>query len=486
MYRQVKTPPDARISKIRDYEDRLSTIKNAVKEDSKLGAAASWEAKTDKRIQQNAVQQRFNDLRAQRAANLDERRQKLARLLHEEEQALKQELVNCQETPAQRRAGMADRARQMARKREAEREQLAAELKEQAFRDNCDPLKQRYSRQIMYKTAQEREHQIEEKLSQRIQEAEEQRQFDAMYEAERLKKEQRHFDDIRRLQENAGAVKCSLDAQVAAVQSRQQSEAQQEALEVHRMQQHWARLQEEAEAAERAERERLKLLADEVRQFNALKLMELTEQERQERAQDLTTLQEALAREAAEEAADLAASEAKRQSDAHYRQQLATMMAKEQADRGEQDAVIEAALKKQQAKEDAEWAAREAARKALMAEVAQIRQEQIAYKQHCKSLEKENQRFELLQIQEELQMLEKDKSSQAAEARKRALRQHLDVQTQMLAQAHLKAAEQEDKLHAAELARQSELRYMQRVAAAEQQQAPQMFYGRKKVEWFHP
>ena len=53
----------------------------------------------------------------------------------------------------------------------------------------------------------------------------------------------RHLDDIRRLQERAGAVKCSLDAQVATVQSRQQAEAQQEALEVQRMQQHWARLQ---------------------------------------------------------------------------------------------------------------------------------------------------------------------------------------------------------------------------------------------------
>jgi len=224
---QVKTPPDARILKIRDHEDRLSTIQNAVKvrmncciwslscstsrtevpvadaarwthefeclrgeacdanvfahshhntavplydeinhmcmssqEDSKLGAAAAWEAKTDKRIQQNAMQQRFDAFRAQRAANLDERRRKLAQLLHEEEQTLKQELMNCQETPAQRRAGMAERAREMARIREAEREQLAAELKEQAFRDNCDPLKERYSRQIVYKTAQEQKHQV--------------------------------------------------------------------------------------------------------------------------------------------------------------------------------------------------------------------------------------------------------------------------------------------------------------------------------------
>lgn len=42
-------------------------------------------------------------------------------------------------------------------------------------------------------------------------------------------------------------------------------------------------LQAEAEAAEVAERQRLQALAEEVKQFNTLKLMQLTEQERQER-----------------------------------------------------------------------------------------------------------------------------------------------------------------------------------------------------------
>lgn len=95
-------------------------------------------------------------------------------------------------------------------------------------------------------------------------------------------------------------------------------------------------------------------------------------------------LQEALAREAAEEAADTAAREAKRQAVLHYRQQLALMMAKEEKDRGEQDAMIEAALRHQQAKQDAEWAAREVARRRLMAEVGEIRRQQIAAKQQAK------------------------------------------------------------------------------------------------------
>jgi hypothetical protein len=103
----------------------------------------------------------------------------------------------------------------------------------------------------------------------------------------------------------------------------------------------------------------------------------------------------------------------------------------------------------------------------------------------CRSIEKEQQKLELLQVQEDLQSLGQEKAARAAEERKRALKQQLDVQTQMMAHMHLKNAEKEEKLHAAQLAVQSEQRYMQRVSAAEQQVAPQAFYGRKKVEWFH-
>lgn len=42
-------------------------------------------------------------------------------------------------------------------------------------------------------------------------------------------------------------------------------------------------MQAEANAAEAAERQRLQALAEEVKQFNELKLLQLTEQERQER-----------------------------------------------------------------------------------------------------------------------------------------------------------------------------------------------------------
>lgn len=53
----------------------------------------------------------------------------------------------------------------------------------------------------------------------------------------------RHEEDVRRQQKIVSEVKGSLDMQVAAVRERQLAEAQQDKLEVQRMQQHWAQLQ---------------------------------------------------------------------------------------------------------------------------------------------------------------------------------------------------------------------------------------------------
>lgn len=99
---------------------------------------------------------------------------------------------------------------------------------------------------------------------------------------------------------------------------------------------------------------------------------------------DLSILQEALRREAAEEAADVAARESKRAAVQAYRQQLAAMMSKQEADDSEADARVLKVARLQQGKQDAEWAARKAARRRLMAEVNDIRQQQIAHKEQAR------------------------------------------------------------------------------------------------------
>lgn len=103
----------------------------------------------------------------------------------------------------------------------------------------------------------------------------------------------------------------------------------------------------------------------------------------------------------------------------------------------------------------------------------------------CRLLEKEQQKLELLQLQEAQAASAASAAAIAAETHRQALRKQLDLQTQMAAAAHLRAAEKEEQQAAAQQALAAERQYMQRVAQAEAQVAPRAYFGRKKVDWYY-
>ncbi len=99
--------------------------------------------------------------------------------------------------------------------------------------------------------------------------------------------------------------------------------------------------------------------------------------------------------------------------------------------------------------------------------------------------EKDEKRADLEQALEAERREAAAAAAATAASRRRALQQSLDIKTQVMARAHIKAAEAEDRVHAARLAEESEGRYLQRVASAERAIAPPTSFGRKKVEWMH-
>lgn len=138
---------------------RVASILHA-QEQSQIAAVAAFEARTTAKIMSNLVQQRFEALKARRESNLNLRRQRLAEKLDAEERALREELLNSKQTPEQRRAELAGRARALAAKREADRQALAQSLYERAFQENCDVLREANSKRILYRTLDERDAQV--------------------------------------------------------------------------------------------------------------------------------------------------------------------------------------------------------------------------------------------------------------------------------------------------------------------------------------
>ena len=189
---------------------------------SRVVAINQWQTSSDQKLRNTIVKQRFEDLKARREVGLDARRAKLASKLMREDAALKQELIESQEKPEERRAKLADRARQLASRREAERQELAATLLNRAFNEGCDVLRETNSKRVLYRTLEERtaqvemrvpcmgpylpsvfafhystdvcRHQlvqIEQKMAAKIVEEEEKRMFFEMNEQQRLKAMQR-------------------------------------------------------------------------------------------------------------------------------------------------------------------------------------------------------------------------------------------------------------------------------------------------------
>ncbi len=326
--------------------------------------------------------------------------------------------------------------------------------------------------------------QIEQKMATKIIEEEEKRMFHEMNEAERIKSLARVEEDKRRALELREATVRILDEQVRAVNQRKEDEMIARQQEIEELRTLWESMAREQEEQDIAERERMRQLAAEVFEFNRLRKEDMSEKERKEKELDLRILQEALSREAEDERRE-ADAKARRMEDARkYREQLAIMMAHEAENDAEREAMIQAAFEQQQAKMDAEIAAREAARRALMEQVDAIRQEQIYYKQQERRMKYTNRDAELLALEEQDARLAEAEQRKMMDTKRRNLVQKLELQTQMVSKAHIRAAEEDEKLRALEVAKATENAYMARVQNTLATSDPPQWYGRRKIDWY--
>lgn len=483
-YLQTKAMADlASEQRCREYEARRAKL--GIKEEMFFGAVVDWNSKSEGKAKHAAVRQRFEQLKARREGQLDERRRELASKLLAEEAGLKTELLSLAETPEERRAKLAARARALAERREAERQHLANSLYQQAFSEKCDVLRTTQSKRMLQRTVDERTAQIEQKMASKILEEEENRMYFEMNEQERLKSEQRYMDDKRRQRETREATNKILDEQIRLVNAGRAEAQASRVQEINEARALWARLEEEAAAEEAAEREKMRRLAAELAEFNLLKQSEMSEKERRERELDLKMLQEALSREAMDEAAEAAAKRQRVAEAQAYRAQLARMITSEAEDEMERDAQIQAVADEQQARRDAELAAREAARRRLMEEVDAIRQAQIMEKAMRREAElNAMSRPGVQQIAAEEKYL-RDEAERQRLSKKKALQQRLELQTQMVAKAHYQSVAEMEKLQALEEAKQNEEMYMTQVKSTIDATVPPAWHGRKKVDWYY-
>lgn len=94
---------------------------NDIRGDHNMAHKAHWEAKTNKLIEKNIVRNRIEDMRRRNAANLEQRKARLAEMLAAEDRVYEQEFNDNLETPEQVREKMFERLQTLKGKREEER-----------------------------------------------------------------------------------------------------------------------------------------------------------------------------------------------------------------------------------------------------------------------------------------------------------------------------------------------------------------------------
>ncbi|KAA6422444.1 MAG: hypothetical protein FRX49_07619 [Trebouxia sp. A1-2] len=434
---QRKPAPDARVLKIRDYEDKLYAMQQGVQEQHKLSAVADWEHKTDSRIKALNVTKRFEVLKDRRQADIGRRQHELADKLANEEFAMQQELLSSQTTPEQRRAELTARARTLAARREAERQKLAADLYEQQFRENCDLLRGK-----------------------------------------------EYAEDKRRAREQYEAIGKLLDAQVASNSQRNAEEAAQQQQEIDALKARWAADDEAARQAEDSARARQQQLNLEVKEFNRAKQAEVERIAAAEQRADQQLMDAAMRKDAQEEAADKQLKAERKAEQLRYRKHLEALLAKEQLETAERDSMIEAALAEQNATRDAELAARMAARKQLLLEVTQGQRDQIQQHQQARQqVAADNEKLRQLQEAEAACEAEAVAAARAVEYRNE-LRHRLDIQAQIAAKEQRAVAETDQQWEEARANAAAEAAYQAKVNATLSSAAPRQYFGRRKVEWF--
>ena len=136
---------------------------NDIKGFHNLAHKANWEAKTNKAIEKNIVKNRIEDMRRRQAANLEQRKARLAELLAAEDRIYEKEFNDNLETPEQVREKMFQRLQMLKGKREQERNDEVARRQDMKFKAENDTLRREDAKFYNYGTAIEREKQLIDK-----------------------------------------------------------------------------------------------------------------------------------------------------------------------------------------------------------------------------------------------------------------------------------------------------------------------------------
>ena len=374
------------IKKRREVENRRDALRADVQERIVIGGIADWETKTAKRIETNRAVTYFNKMKAEAEEKLGERRRRLAAKLSREQSQYEVEVENSFETSEQRAARLAERALQLKADRDKRMDKAREEARARQFRDSCDELRGK-DKQIVAELINEyRMQQIKMKEEKREKEHADSMSFAKSAKMENIRKKEREDSELAQRAAKNQEIKSILDQQVSEKKMVQDWHTKKEATRASADISRW---QKENEAA---------ALENRMRRVNAFEAYQkmaednrILEEKKKSWGDDdkkhtKWLLEEALRKERETMEYERSVKERMRREAMEYQKQLEIQMVKEMEDNTGLDAIRRADTEKAWKKREDQWAREAAARAALLKEVNDTRDLQIAEKAALKDI----------------------------------------------------------------------------------------------------
>lgn len=386
-------------------------------EQFKTESKALWENRTDDVLRRTRVEAKAAQLQGHQKFSLQQRRQRLAQMLAEEQAAYEREMVEKEATPQQRMDKMAVRAYELKKKREDERKSAVQEKLYQQWREGIDELRTMDSNIVQLKVIADRDHQLHEKSEEMAIDDEQRLVFDQLWHEGYLAKLEREAREKQLKKERDIEQTRILGLQLDMKAKRVENTKQEDKVEQEEMKKLW--VAQESEEKESLVRE--KVIARQERkkadQFMHIQKVQRDEESAIEKQQDEDFINGVLSRERRLAEHEEAESQKAKKKAIEFTEALKIEMAKKAQTEEELIRLQQEESERQYAKQYAKWEKEEFARRGLMEEVYNDRAQQVQLKQEVRGNLKAGVGQDRSRLEAEVARLEAiEKEREAAEA----------------------------------------------------------------------
>lgn len=193
-------PPEHLILKLREDNERRQAYQDVLDINRRSLHRAKFEDGTDARIRRKTIEQKTQRFLDESETALERRRDKLRALLAKEKESYGEIVIASVETPIEQMARMREQVKQLREAREQERLAFVKDMEDQAWKNNCDPLRGARNRQVALATDEHRRTQVREKEMISHMQMERDRMYDELWEEDRMAKEMREKKEERQRQ----------------------------------------------------------------------------------------------------------------------------------------------------------------------------------------------------------------------------------------------------------------------------------------------